>query len=199
MNVRLQYDLEFMGAIYFEERLQLNNYNVNLRIQTQTTDTMCINIAMERLKCFVYSELADVVFISQEHKSQAQLFQALGCNVCTLPNDPVDQMVGMMLYCKLNAIMENVMRVTTVDFSSSLGDNVWYSHDEEDGLGQFNEDGWWHKPTTQKETLNIEEPTTNIVKVQNAGWNEFGLGWPGVNLEKSAKIVYPDFNKDATK
>ena len=53
MNVRLQYELEFMGGIYYEDRLQLNQYSVSLQLLTQTTDALQTNIAMERLKAFV--------------------------------------------------------------------------------------------------------------------------------------------------
>jgi hypothetical protein len=35
----------------------------------------------------------------------------MGINVTTLPEEPVDQIIGMMLYYKLNAIMEGRMIV----------------------------------------------------------------------------------------
>lgn len=199
MNVRLQYDVEFLANIYYEETLQINTYSVNMSLLTTSTDTAMTNIAMERLKAFMHYELANVIFINQAHTAQAELFQALGCNICTLPEEPVDQIIGLMLYCKLNAIMEKQMVITGLDISSSLGDDVWYQHDEEERLGPFSADGWWHKSSTQKETLAHEEESEKVVKVQSTGWHELGLDWPDAKQEQTAKIVYPDFKKNENK
>jgi len=38
MNVRLQYSLEFLAGIYFEDQLQMNSYEVNLNLLTKTAD-----------------------------------------------------------------------------------------------------------------------------------------------------------------
>ena len=199
MNVRLQYDVEFLANIYYEETLQINSYSANITLLTTSTDTAITNIAMERLKAFLHYELSNVIFINQAHTAQAELFQAVGCNVCTLPEEPVDQIIGLMLYCKLNAIMEKHLIVTGLNISSSLGDDVWYQHDEEDAIGPFRAEGWWHDPSTQKETLDPEGTPDNVVKVQSTGWYELGLDWPETKKEQSAKIVYPDFKKNENK
>ena len=197
MNVNLQYDLEFLGAIYFQDCLQLNSYSVSMSLLTASKDAVVTNIAMERLRTFINSELENVVFIKREYESQAELLQALGCNICTLPEEPVDQIIGMMLYCKLNAIMEGQLIVTNLDIQSSLGDSVWYQHSDEDSLGPFAADGWWHKNSTQKETLDPDGTPENVVKVQAVGWNEYGLDWPDARTDQSAKVV--DFRKHENK
>ncbi len=65
MNVRLQYDLDFAAGIYYENSLQINQYTVSLNMTTGTADPVQTNIAMDRLKCFVWSELEHTVFINQ--------------------------------------------------------------------------------------------------------------------------------------
>ena len=129
MNVRLQYDIEFLAGIYYDDRLQLNKYDVSMNLLTKTKDSLSTNIAMERLKAFMFDELASTVFINQDNMERAEFLQMLGINVTTLPEEPVDQIVGMMLYYKLNAIMEDRMTVTNLDIASALGDHVWYQHD----------------------------------------------------------------------
>jgi hypothetical protein len=199
MNVNLQYDVEFMGGVYYEDTLQINNYNVSMHFVTCSKEAEVTNIAMERVKAFIFSELSNVVFINRDHETQAELFQALGCNICTLPEEPVDQIIGLMLYCKLNAIMEGQMIITDLDISSSLGDEIWYQHNEEDSLGPFSKEGWWHELSTQKETLEPDGVDKNVVKVQSTGWYEYGLDWPDSKSKETAKIVYPDFKKNETK
>ena len=202
MNVKLQYDIEMLAGIWYEEQLQLNVYNVNLSLLTVSKDQKFINVAMERLKCFVHSELANAVYINSCHIEQATLMGMMGMNVVTLPDEPVDQIIGMMLYCKLNAIMENVMQITQINIASTLGDDVWYTHDEDDALGPFfAQDSWWHRPTTQHDMLDLEELPDNVVRVQATGWPEYGLMWPERPIEHNANstVIYPNFSRNENK
>ena len=178
MNVRLQYDVEFLAGIYYEGSLKMNSYSVSMNLVTNSTDAVVTNVAMDRLKYFVFGALDSTVFINGEYREQAEMLTLLGVNVTTLPEEPVDQIIGMMLYYKLNAIMEGNMVVTALDISSELGDSVWYQHDEEDNAGPFVKDGWWHKPGLQHDTVELEPVEDKVVKVVNAGWHELGLAWP---------------------
>lgn len=197
MNVRIQYNLEFPGAVYFEEQLQLNFYQVNLSMITNTSDQFKIHIAMERLRCFVNSELANAVYINQNQQDIAEVMQMLGMNMVTLPEDPIDQIVGLMLYCKLNAIMEGTMTVRSIDISSSMGDDVWYQHDEEDSIGPFVANGWWHEPTVVHNNLKLVDTDAKIVEVRPNGWQEYGLMWPDDSVKKEHTVVYAEFQKNA--
>lgn len=198
MNVRLQYDLEFLGGIYFEDQLQLNSYRVNLSMITNTSDANSINIAMDRLKAFVYGELEHTVFINSTLKDKAELMHMMGMNMTTLPEEPVDQIVGMMLYYKLNAIMEDRIQVVQLDISSTLGDNVWFQHDEEDSSGPFfAADGWWHNPTVQHNSVETLDDHDNVVKVIPNAWVEYGLMWPNAAAAHTSNtVVFGNFSKN---
>jgi hypothetical protein len=197
MNVRLQYDLEFLAGIYYNNCLQLNNYEVSINLLTKTTDSASTNIAMERLKAFVHSILTSTVFINQANQERAEFLQMIGCNVTTLPEEPVDQIVGMMLYYKLNAIMEDRMVINSLDIASRLGDGVWYQHDAEDSAGPFATDGWWHKSSTQHETIESEKAPGNVVKVISTGWHEMVLEWPENTLPPGDNtVVYGKFPRN---
>lgn len=196
MNVRLQYDLDFAAGIYYDNSLQINQYSVSLNLVTKTTDAEETNIAMNRIKCFVWSELEHTVFINQAHQEKAELMSLLGINVTTLPEEPVDQIIGMMLYCKLNAIMEGRMVVTSLDIQSTLGDQVWYLHDEEDALGPFANDGWWTLPSVQHETIEVDPVAENVVKVTTTGWQEYGLEWPEEVKHTANTVVYANFPRN---
>lgn len=196
MNVRLQYDTEFPAGIYYNGTLQINQYEVAMSLTTTSSDAARINIAMERLRTFLGVELGDVVFINRQHENEAELLYSLGINICTLPEEPIDQIVGLMLYCKLNAIMEGQLIITSLDIKSTLGDEVWYQHDEEESLGPFANDGWWHKNSIQKDTLNLDNTPENVVVVQSTGWKEYGLEWPEDAKEADAKVIFPKFKRD---
>ncbi len=195
MNVKLQYDLEFLGGVWFDSLLQLNSYQVTLQLTTRSADQVRINIAMDRLKCFVYSELESAVFINQAHADTAEMMNVMGINIVTLPSDPVDQIVGLMLYCKLNAVMEDVLRIERLDISSTLGDAVWYQFDDqEDSLGPLAADGWWHYPDLTHNCFDTAEPTDNVVKVTPDPWSDYSLSWPDTT-SSSHGVVYANFGK----
>jgi hypothetical protein len=189
MNVRLQTNLEFPAGIYYDDRLRLNRYSVSVQLCTATMDHEQINIAMDRLKMFVYAELADTVFINQEDLERAQLLSLMGVNITTLPEEPIDQIVGLMLYCKLNAVMEGRMFVERLDISSLLGDDVTYMHDMEDAIGPFQSDGWWRLSDTSHNSIEGIETEENIVKVPVTGWSRYDLNWHEATANKTGKTV----------
>ena len=197
MNVRLQYNVEFLAGVYYEGALKMNNYSVNMSLLTASIDPVVTNVAMDRLKYFVYGMLDSTVFIKSEYKEQAEMLTLLGVNVTTLPEEPVDQIIGMMLYYKLNAIMEGNMIVTALDISSTLGDSVWYQHDEDDNSGPFAKDGWWSKPGLQHDTVELEPVEDKVVKVVSKGWLELGLEWPDTNTPPAGNVVvFGNFGRD---
>jgi hypothetical protein len=197
MNVRLQYDLDFLAGVYYEDQLQMNRYTVSLNLLTKTKDSASTNIAMDRAKAFVHGALESTVFINQANVERAEFMQMIGINVTTLPQEPVDQIVGMMLYYKLNAVMEDRMTVTGLDIASALGDNVWYQHDEEDLSGPFAEDGWWYRASMQHESIERDPEPGNIVKVMSTGWYELDLEWPeNTTLAGDNTVVYVNFPRN---
>ena len=198
MNVRLQYDLEFLAGIYYDECLQINSYSVSMSLLTKTADAASTNTAMNRLKAFMHGELANTVFINQAARERAEMLHIMGVNVTTLPEEPVDQIIGMMLYYKLNAIMEGRMAVTRLDLMSVLGDSVWYQHDEEeDSPGPFRVEGWWHEPTVQHNTIEADALADNVLKVVPNAWVEYGLTWPEQTQEATANtVVFANFARN---
>jgi len=198
MNVRLQYDLEFTAGIYYEDRLQMNHYSVNLQLLTQTADAASTNIAMDRVKYFTQAKLAHSVFINHDLIERAELMDLVGIATTTLPQDPVDQIIGMMLYTKYNAVMEDRMIVTSLDICSVLGDSVWYQHDAEDPLGPFAVEGWWSEPTPRHNDL-PQPQSGNVVKISNNHWREYGLEWADSPTGPvNNTIVYANFAKNET-
>ena len=196
MNVRLQYEIDFLAGIYINNHLELNSYSASVNLLTQCMDHSHTNIAMDRLKAFVYGELENTIFINQQHKEQAELLYMLGCNVTTLPEEPVDQIVGMMLYHKLNAIMEGHMLVSSIDIQSTLGDSVWYQYDEDDLAGPFAADGWWNQPTTKHNDVDIHDQESNVVKVISYSWNEYNLAWPEETDNTANTVVFANFPRN---
>lgn len=195
MNVRLHYEIGFLAGVYFDDRLQMNSYNVGMNLNTLTTDSADSNIALERVKAFVEG-LNSTVFMNSCWPMHEEMMREMGIDVTPLPEEPVDQIVGMMLYYKLNAIMEGRMEITQIELSSSLGDHVCYLHDDADPAGPFLSDGWWSDPTARRSSKTETDTETNVVKITQKNWREFGLGWPESTDKISKNVVHANFNKN---
>lgn len=193
MNVRLHYTADFFAGVYYNQRLLINSYTVNIELLTQSEVREEINIAMDRLKYFLEIELAHTIFVQDTKVDEIIAMDSLGFNLTTLPEAPLDQIVGLMLYCKLNAIMEEKMVVTSLDISSVAGDRVWYLHEEEEPIGPFANEGWWHDsgPTHCPDVIT----TDNVFKVSVGSWSERGLAWEEEAGDEHT-VVYANFGQN---
>lgn len=198
MNVSLHRELEFLAGFYIpsfpEEKLQCNRYKISLHLVTTTENFHEVNIAMDRVRVMVNYEFAHTVFVNSQHQDEIEKMQSLGINVTTLPEEPLDQVIGIMLYCKFNAIMENRMQITQLDIASELGDMVWYQHFSDDNLGPFADGGWWHHASV----LHSSTITGNsqIPMIPAVSWSRYDLGWSNIEDQPASTIVYAKFRRD---
>jgi hypothetical protein len=202
MNVRLHHSIEFTAGIYFDGVLRMNNYQVGLWMQTSTSDGESHNIAFDRLKFFISESLNSGVFINGNNEEQCNLLSAAGVKLIQLPDEPVDQLIGIMLYCKLNAICEDRMVIGEVELSSDLGGSVTYLHGEEEPIGPYDQAGWWHDSNLIHYNTAVQE-SENIMSLGSiSSWRELDLQWPedhDSSVEDTGNtIVFVNFGKDDT-
>ena len=201
MNVRLEYDMRWRAGIWFEDRLQINDYTAELAITTNTTDQIDHVIALSRINHFVYHELMDTVFVREDDTAQIQALITAGIKVTTLPSDPIDQVIGIALYCKLNSILEQRMIVTGVTMQSDLGDNVRYLHNEIESLGPLAQTGWWTDTSPKHCNFKSSASKRNVVRMhRSASWRDLDLEWgstPRAESEiDSNTVVFAKFTPD---
>ncbi len=202
MNVRLQYEVDFTAGFFFNDMLRMNNYKIRLWVMTTTTDSESHNIAFERIKHFIGQSLDSGVFINKDNEEQCKLLASAGVKIITLPEEPVDQLVGIMLYCKLNAICEDRMVIGEVEVRSELGGEVTYMHGEDEPIGPYDQAGWWNDANLIHYHSKITE-TENIVSLSTiASWRELDLHWPEDEIDNSQNtgntIVFGNFGRDDT-
>jgi hypothetical protein len=199
MNVRVIAPLNFSAGIFHNDELRMNNYFARIHMYTNCVDNESQGIAMERLKHFVYGEMDSTIFINENNTEKC--FQMLDCglNITTLPGDPVDQLIGIMLYYKLSAVMEGRIIITDVEVSSAIGDNIIYVHSDNETPNLEISD-WWQ--TADLNHCNIYDHDQEILSINRLGpWRELELTWP-VEVEKTETdntVVFADFGKDDKK
>lgn len=177
MNVRLKYTMDWRAGIWFEDRLQMNNYTTTLDLITNTSDQDHQVVAISRLKWFVYTQLESTVFVNQQDTASIKNLHDAGIDITTLPADPIDQIVGIILFSKFNAIMEQRIVVKELSIASDLGDNVHYLHsDQETTFFDFGA-GWWDD-TGPGHSLQLKPNHKRVVKLKRMpSWQDFDLDW----------------------
>jgi hypothetical protein len=200
MNARISTDLHFIAGVYYDGVLQMNSYILKLWMMTCTADAESHNIAFERIKYFVYNQLDSSILINSEHQEQCEKFVAAGLKVTTMPTEPVDQLVGIMLYYKLNSIMEGRITVVETEISSTLGDAMVYLHNEIENLEIDNQPDWWKSADLDHCDTDLLD-TDKIVSMPHLqSWKKLDLDWPATVDQNTVgnTVVFADFSKNDT-
>jgi len=199
MNVRLKKNLHFTMGVWHADQLVMNSYMVDLYLHTNTADSAEQNIAFERLKYFVYGELDSSIMLDQQAVPKCQQLMSAGLRITTMPHELVDQLVGIMLYYKLNAIMEQRIVITDVEISSNLGDHIVYMHNQDEHSQDLDRPAWWTTADLAHCDHDLIE-SSNIVNINRVrSWRELELDWPVVHATESGNIVsFSDLKRNDT-
>lgn len=195
MNVRLEHQFQFTAGTYLDGKLHMNTYYLKLEMITQSFDGIEQNIALDRMRHMLFHHFQDAVFLNHSDVDAIGKLQGADLNVIVLPETPVDQIIGIMLYCKLNAIMQDRLYITQFKISSDLGENLWYLHCDEEDVGPFDSLGWWH--TADPNTFEKNTNYSNIITLQKSDtWHDFNLEWSDELLVKEDDSTVLAFGKD---
>jgi hypothetical protein len=198
--------MRFMAGIYYDGQLQLNEYTVKVYMMTATEDPADHNVALNRIKHFVYNELESTIFVNSNDTEQCQKLVDAGLNITTMSTEPVDQVIGIMLFSKFAAITEGKLLIGEIELSSVLGDGVIYLHGENENVNDVEPPSWW----SSCDLVHNDITETDKVVTMHKGsvWRELDLAWPDVEdisdydeVEESGNtIVFANFRKsDDTK
>lgn len=188
-----------MTGFVYENRFSVNRYTIDLDLLTVSEDHEQQNIAYDRMKFWIYRVLQDSILIS-ENSEMLGKWAETGARILAVPEEPVDQVIGIMLYLKLNCIMENRIVVTGVEISSAEGDETVYVHNHGEALGVMSQDGWW---TDLRPCWILPQTNKNHGKIvtldRSPEWADHDLGWDDSDKDSKNTVVFADFKKDEDK
>ena len=182
MITRIERDIFFVAGVHFDDAYYINTYDFLLSMLVETDIPKEHTIAMERLDFFIKNVVTNSVFVNEEKHEAIEKYIEAGLEVITLPGEPFDQIVSMVLLLKLNSIMENRIKITDITVSSLLGEGIRYpivtetAENADIMLG----DNWWHNSDTETTNNNIFnfEPENNVVKLfDDSVWAQHNLSW----------------------
>lgn len=198
MNVRLNLDLSFIAGVWFNNQLLMNQYLVNCNLITNTEEPGDVTIAVDRLRWWISNVAQNSIFIQNTETDKQQQFWGAQMNLVILPEVPTDQIIGMMLYSKLNAITEKKVLVADIQIASMLSDGMRYIFDDTDDYGVFLDDGWWNDADPiwwNKELINSKDEDGTLKLNPVIHWKDVQLHWTADEV-KEGNVVVHDFKKD---
>ena len=104
MNPRIEKDFVFETAVHFENKFMINFYELTLLMDVTTDNHHEQNIAIERINYFIEHFIDSGIFVAANQEKVIANYENAGIRVLTLPEEPYDQIIGLILLLKLNAL-----------------------------------------------------------------------------------------------
>ena len=198
MATRIEREFAFQAGVYFEGQFLMTIYELSLRMEVDAASIKEQNIAMDRIHYFLHECLGNSIFVQDSEKKAIEKYLQADIKVCTLPEEPYDQIITILLLLKLNSITEGKLHITDISLMSGLSDDVKFVYNIENIVNHpFGNKGWWADCNTNMSDLAKTSKKDKIVRLikQHSDWNKVGLDWE----QKEHKTTEIIFNGDHEK
>jgi hypothetical protein len=197
MNVRLIKTWHWQSGLVYRDAFYINTYTATVHMHTTSMYDSDHDIAYGRMDYWFEEVMQDSVMIAAD-ASAVKAYAATGQRTLLFPDDPVDQLVGIMLCLKLNAITEGRLIITDVDISSVHGADMTYQHNQAEAVGPLGAAGWWQDARPIWNHTSSSTRGSKIVSLNRAAdWHSLHLDWQSAQKQgKDSSIVFADFDRD---
>lgn len=167
-----------MSAVHFNGKYMVNFYEMRAMMSISSLDAEDQNTAVERITHFIGSVIEDCIFICDKETEAINNYRKAGMRVCIIPEEPYDQIVGLILINKCNAIMEGKIVITDCVFGSKLSNLIKFELSNETAEAEFSGKHWWNDPTLCTEIKkNKKDKIVNLFDHKCNDWAELELTW----------------------
>ena len=189
MGTKISREFTFLSAIYYEGDFLINNFDISLILSVETDSILEQNVAMDRIKYFINERLENSVFVQETETKIIEKYVTAGLKVCTLPEEPYDQIITIVIVNKLNAICECKLVVTSIHLNSILSDNVGFIYDMDDIIHLVPyKNGWWVENSNNISNIKSSKKEKIVRLVKSNDWTSLGLDWK--NKENRSEIIF---------
>lgn len=198
MATKIEREFAFQAGVYFEGEFLMTIYELALKMEVDTASIKEQNIAMDRIHYFLHECLGNSIFVQDSEKKVIEKYMQADIKVCTLPDEPYDQIVTILLLLKLNAITEGKLHITDISLMSGLSDDVKFVYDVETVANHpFGNKGWWCDSSTSISDIIKSTKKDKIVRLikQHSDWAAVGLDWEQKEYTTTEIIFNNDHEK----
>ena len=197
MTARIQKDFQFVSGMYYENEFYMNIYDIDINCTVESDSIQEQNIALDRIKYFIHVVLENAVFVHDVNTDIIEQLNDAGLKICVIPEEPYDQIIGIMLLVKLNAIAEGRLLIHDIQITSKMSDGVSCLHSIEENTGPFGNKGWWRENNLKiiNKMIKSKKKIVKLTKSVN-NWDELSLNWKDKKVTSDAsEILYASFEK----
>ena len=201
MTARIQRDFEFVSGVYVENELFMTQFEVEVNFIVDSDSVREQNVALDRIKYFFIERLDSSIFINEADTENIEKFINADMKIIAIPEEPFDQIIGIMLLVKLNSITEGRLVATDIKLTSRMSDGVSYHHSLEESTGPFALKGWWEDSspnTSSRVNKNKSKKILKMIKAETC-WDELYLSWEPVGKFLQSDVVVVDFEPKVDK
>jgi hypothetical protein len=176
-NTRVTKDFTFLSSIHFEGKFIVNLYELNASMLIETDDPREQNIAIERMNFFLSNTVEECIFVQDTEIEAIEKYDNAGIRVSMVPEEPYDQILGLILLNKCNAIMENRIHVTDIIFGSKLSNLIKFELTSDMAINEYPGKHWWNDPSLSVQLKSKKKD--KIVKLfdDKLDWADLELTW----------------------
>ena len=177
MATRIEREFAFQAGVYFEGEFLMTIYELSLSMEVDTDSIKEQNIAMDRIHYFLHECLGNSIFVQDAEKKVIEKYLHADIKVCTLPEEPYDQIMGLILMLKLNAIVEERLVITDCEFGSKMSTGIKFDMNIEQAIDLFPGKHWWNDSRLITSDR-VADKKDKVVKLFNAEkWADLELTW----------------------
>lgn len=177
MTAKIEKDFNFESALHFSGKFLINFFEMTLHMSVDTDNELDQNIAIERLNYYILNHVENSLFINKNEVEAIKKYEDAGLTVLTTPEDPYDQIVGLVLMLKLNAILEGRLHIEKITFSSKLAAGIRFNTPFEE-TEEFNGNYWYTDPSASTKIVKTKNKKEKIVKLfDQDDWASLELIW----------------------
>jgi hypothetical protein len=195
MNVKLSHDIGFSTVVIEGSKISPNSFYLKINMVTVSDNNILQNIAIQRILFFLNEVIHGSVLCKITNPIANKFIKlAKDSNVILLPEEPFDQVIGMILYSKLNSIVEGNLEIDLLTIGSEFAPDLTYSIEDFEEFAFDNSKvkfPWWERPDlTTSDTPRLMKKTPE--------WSTFGLGWDTkITTESGVEFVFePEYDNN---
>jgi hypothetical protein len=173
-NVKLSHDVDFSAVIVDGSRIYPNNYQLKINMVTATDNSVHQNVAIQRILVFLTEVFDGSVFCYAENPLVAKLNNiAKESNIILFPEEPFDQIIGLVLFNKLSAIVEENLEIDSLIIGSEFAPDLRYTIED---FQEFPYDEtkieipWW-----ERSDLSTTDNRKRLKTLKS--WDDINLAW----------------------
>ena len=183
MNVKLSHDISFSAVVVDGNRIfRANLYTIKLNIITATENRTYQNVALRRILFFINEIFNGSILINIKNPNVTKLIKiAKDSQIIQLPDEPYDQIIGMILFDKLSVITEENLAIESIAIGSHIAKDLFYTVDDFEDFeydSSIENPPWWMRSDTS-----VTNDTKILANIDT--WSDLNLDWE----EKDGKDI----------